>query len=259
LIRLLLGRAFWSVCSARRGQGPGNDLVSVGISGCPSSRGTFERVLVYHFSAHSVRASVAGEEEDDDDNSPQLINWPTNIILYCVIFKGQTFLFSFIYVSWLSSHPLRLPPMAFRSLVPSARGHSLLNSAATLMRITPLYRTSVLSRVTENSRENDTLPMTSLISDIWESILRAVPKKKTSYMKKRHRQMAGKALKDVKNLSTCPSCGSMKRSHVLCQNCVKGEDDQDNHRLCPSPSNCGWLILRQILSNNGKHFESSES
>ncbi|KIX94476.1 uncharacterized protein Z520_09862 [Fonsecaea multimorphosa CBS 102226] len=37
-----------------------------------------------------------------------------------------------------------------------------------------------------------------LIADIWEGILRAVPKKKTSHMKKRHRQLAGKALKDSK-------------------------------------------------------------
>ncbi|OAL36915.1 hypothetical protein AYO20_03684 [Fonsecaea nubica] len=36
------------------------------------------------------------------------------------------------------------------------------------------------------------------LSDIWEGILRAVPKKKTSHMKKRHRQLAGKALKDSK-------------------------------------------------------------
>ncbi|KAJ2996178.1 hypothetical protein NUW58_g1053 [Xylaria curta] len=41
----------------------------------------------------------------------------------------------------------------------------------------------------------------SLLGDIWEGILRAVPKKKTSHMKKRHRQMAGKALKDVTNLN----------------------------------------------------------
>ncbi|CRG85592.1 hypothetical protein PISL3812_02637 [Talaromyces islandicus] len=61
----------------------------------------------------------------------------------------------------------------------------------------------------------------SFLTDIWESILRAVPKKKTSHMKKRHRQMAGKALKDIKNFRTCPSCGQPKRPHVLCSNCVK--------------------------------------
>ena len=41
-------------------------------------------------------------------------------------------------------------------------------------------------------------------------------------MKKRHRQLAGKALKDVKNLTTCPGCGEIKRAHVLCPNCVGG-------------------------------------
>ncbi|KAL1967506.1 hypothetical protein VTN77DRAFT_3021 [Rasamsonia byssochlamydoides] len=61
----------------------------------------------------------------------------------------------------------------------------------------------------------------SFLSDIWDSVLRAVPKKKTSHMKKRHRQMAGKALKDVKNLTTCSGCGQIKRAHVLCPDCVK--------------------------------------
>lgn len=61
-----------------------------------------------------------------------------------------------------------------------------------------------------------------LLADLWDSVLRAVPKKKTSHMKKRHRQMAGKALKDVKNLCKCPSCGQIKRTHVLCPHCVRG-------------------------------------
>ncbi|EED20312.1 meiotic recombination protein Ski8/Rec14, putative [Talaromyces stipitatus ATCC 10500] len=61
----------------------------------------------------------------------------------------------------------------------------------------------------------------SFLAGLWESVLRAVPKKKTSHMKKRHRQMAGKALKDVKSLSKCPGCGETKRSHVLCPTCVK--------------------------------------
>ncbi|KAL3459963.1 hypothetical protein BJX64DRAFT_264050 [Aspergillus heterothallicus] len=64
------------------------------------------------------------------------------------------------------------------------------------------------------------LGIPAILADIWDSVLRAVPKKKTSHMKKRHRQMAGKALKDVKNLNTCPACGQIKRSHVLCQHCV---------------------------------------
>ncbi|KAI1269530.1 ribosomal L32p family protein [Xylariaceae sp. FL1019] len=60
----------------------------------------------------------------------------------------------------------------------------------------------------------------SLLGDIWEGILRAVPKKKTSHMKKRHRQMAGKALKDVTNLNRCPGCGGIKKMHTLCPLCL---------------------------------------
>ncbi|KAI0518163.1 hypothetical protein F5B22DRAFT_599916 [Xylaria bambusicola] len=60
----------------------------------------------------------------------------------------------------------------------------------------------------------------SLLGDIWEGILRAVPKKKTSHMKKRHRQMAGKGLKDVTNLNKCPACGGIKKMHTLCLSCT---------------------------------------
>ncbi|KAF2399271.1 hypothetical protein EJ06DRAFT_557739 [Trichodelitschia bisporula] len=63
--------------------------------------------------------------------------------------------------------------------------------------------------------------VSSLIRDVWESVLRAVPKKKTSHMKKRHRQMAGKALKDVTALNRCSACGRAKRAHVLCPYCVQ--------------------------------------
>ena len=66
------------------------------------------------------------------------------------------------------------------------------------------------------------LNIPSLLSGIWESVLRAVPKKKTSHMKKRHRFMAGKALKDVTNLNKCSACGNVKRAHLLCPYCVRG-------------------------------------
>lgn len=59
-----------------------------------------------------------------------------------------------------------------------------------------------------------------ILGDIWEGILRAVPKKKTSHMKKRHRQMAGKALKDVTALNKCPGCGFAKKMHTLCPHCM---------------------------------------
>jgi len=66
-----------------------------------------------------------------------------------------------------------------------------------------------------------------LLQDIWEGILKAVPKKKTSHMKKRHRQMAGKALKDVTSLCKCPACGELKRMHYLCPHCANSKEYGD--------------------------------
>ena len=70
--------------------------------------------------------------------------------------------------------------------------------------------------------------VSSTLQGLWESIkesiLRAVPKKKTSHMKKRHRYMAngnGK-LKDVTALNKCSGCGRPKRAHLLCPYCVNG-------------------------------------
>jgi large subunit ribosomal protein L32 len=67
------------------------------------------------------------------------------------------------------------------------------------------------------------LNVPGLLEGIWESILRAVPKKKTSHMKKRHRQMAGKGMKDVTALNKCSACGHVKKAHFLCPYCVAGE------------------------------------
>lgn len=67
------------------------------------------------------------------------------------------------------------------------------------------------------------LNIPELLGDIWEGVLRAVPKNKTSHSRKRHRQMAGKALEDVKNLCRCPGCGAIKRQHRLCQHCLEGK------------------------------------
>ena len=69
-----------------------------------------------------------------------------------------------------------------------------------------------------------------LLGDIWEGILKAVPKKKTSHMKKRHRQMAGKALKDVANLNKCPVCGHTKKMHTLCPQCMGSKLTSDISR-----------------------------
>ncbi|KAH7389706.1 hypothetical protein DE146DRAFT_174461 [Phaeosphaeria sp. MPI-PUGE-AT-0046c] len=64
------------------------------------------------------------------------------------------------------------------------------------------------------------LPSFPSLADIWEGILKAVPKKKTSYRKKRQRFMAGKGLKDVTALNRCSACGRVKRAHILCPYCV---------------------------------------
>lgn len=68
-----------------------------------------------------------------------------------------------------------------------------------------------------------TLGIPALLGDIWESVLRAAPKKKPSHSRRRHKQMAGKALKDVNNLCKCPGCGQPKRTHRLCQDCHAGK------------------------------------
>lgn len=64
------------------------------------------------------------------------------------------------------------------------------------------------------------LPSIPSLSDIWEGILKAVPKKKTSHRKKRQRFMAGKGIEDLTNLNKCSACGRVKRSHLLCPHCV---------------------------------------
>ena len=62
------------------------------------------------------------------------------------------------------------------------------------------------------------------LGSIWEAVLRAVPKKKTSHRKKRQRFLAGKALKDVTETNRCSACGNIKRMHLLCPYCVRGKD-----------------------------------
>jgi ribosomal protein L32 len=71
-----------------------------------------------------------------------------------------------------------------------------------------------------------TFNMPPMLEAIWEAVLRAVPKKKTSHRKKRQRFMAGKALKDVTSLNKCSACGNVKRAHLLCPYCVQGMCDQ---------------------------------
>ncbi|CAC9893608.1 unnamed protein product, partial [Aureobasidium pullulans] len=80
------------------------------------------------------------------------------------------------------------------------------------------------------------IPIPGLVSDIWESILKA-----TSHMKKRHRQMAGKGLKDVTSLNKCSGCGRVKRAHYLCPHCVMSmHQEVVQQRLQPQKEKTEW-------------------
>jgi ribosomal protein L32 len=93
------------------------------------------------------------------------------------------------------------------------------------------------------------LDVPGIIEGLWESILRAVPKKKTSHMKKRHRQMAGKALKDVTALNKCSACGHVKRAHLLCPYCVTGKFQAHIHQ-CKVLAD--WLRNQTHVQQRGK-------
>lgn len=121
---------------------------------------------------------------------------------------------------WLLGSELLLVLLKMAALrlssIPSLR--TLLSSTASPFRLAPI---SVLS---SSGYQNVVPPsVSSFLSDLWDSVLRAVPKKKTSHMKSRHRQMAGKALKDTLSINSCPGCGKPKRAHMLCPTCVSGE------------------------------------
>lgn len=113
-------------------------------------------------------------------------------------------------LSLLSAFLLRLPPSVVSNVARTTRifprelSHPLLPTAS-------FYIPAAFQ-----------LNIPTLLGDIWESVLRAVPKKKTSYMKKRSRYMAGKGLKDVTSLNKCSACGNVKRQHFLCPYCVNG-------------------------------------
>jgi ribosomal protein L32 len=120
--------------------------------------------------------------------------------------------------------------MALRSASLSAAIYYLLPHALNSPRLFQMRTATQLSRFLSSpllpsaalSIPSISLNIPDLLGDIWEAILKAVPKKKTSHMKKRHRQLAGKALKDVNSINTCPACGKPKRAHLLCPYCVEG-------------------------------------
>ena len=113
-----------------------------------------------------------------------------------------------------------LPPL-WQTLLPSLNGPAR-----------PVLNLPLLQRLAQPFRTIPTpfaalaiplsLPSIPSLADIWDGVLKAVPKKKTSYMKKRTRFMAGKGLKDLVNLNKCSACGRVKRAHFLCPYCVDG-------------------------------------
>lgn len=107
-----------------------------------------------------------------------------------------------------------LPPL-WQTLLPALNGPAR-----------PLVTLPLLQRLAQTPFAALTIPLSlpsiPSLSDIWEGVLKAVPKKKTSYMKKRTRFMAGKGLKDLTNLNKCSACGRVKRAHFLCPYCVDG-------------------------------------
>jgi large subunit ribosomal protein L32 len=97
----------------------------------------------------------------------------------------------------------------------------------------------------------------SLLEGIWESILRAVPKKKTTHSKKRHRLLAGKALKDVTALCRCPACGEIKRMHYLCPHCATSKSLR--HLISGlAPTHSLFLELREMMSTDKKATTTAE-
>lgn len=147
--------------------------------------------------------------------APQ-VSLSSHELLHCTLYKQPLF---FINVAALTI--MARPTLAALSAI-SQLAHpgsaAFLNSALMLRHasFSSIYSSPILSIPTIS------LNIPDILSDIWEGVLRAVPKKKTSHMKRRHRQLAGKALKDVKNLNSCPACGEPKRAHHLCPSCVEG-------------------------------------
>jgi large subunit ribosomal protein L32 len=116
-------------------------------------------------------------------------------------------------------------PSLWQTLLPTLNGP-----------VRPVINLPLLQRLTQPFRLLPTpfaalaIPSLSLPSfpslwDIWEGVLKAVPKKKTSHMKKRHRFMAGKAIKEITALNRCSACGRVKRAHILCPFCVNSTLD----------------------------------
>ena len=58
------------------------------------------------------------------------------------------------------------------------------------------------------------------LRNVWETILRAVPKKKTSHSKKRMRS-SNKGLKNRTDIVPCPGCGRHRMMGHICRHCLR--------------------------------------
>lgn len=118
-----------------------------------------------------------------------------------------------------TTHHQHLPSPTMAALpIPSP---ALLRAFLPIARAQILHPTSRHLPVLSSFLPAALAPIPTLLDTIWDGLLNAVPKKKTSHMKKRTRQLAsGKGLKDVTALNHCSACGRVKRAHVLCPYCV---------------------------------------
>ncbi|KAK6430682.1 hypothetical protein LTR95_013159 [Oleoguttula sp. CCFEE 5521] len=112
-------------------------------------------------------------------------------------------------------------PSFLAAFLPVARASLLPQIPRTSSRSHVANRIAALWQLRSSLLPAALIPIPGILEGLWEGILRAVPKKKTSHMKKRHRFMAGKGLKDVTALNKCSACGKLKRAHVLCPYCVQ--------------------------------------
>lgn len=95
----------------------------------------------------------------------------------------------------------------------------------------PIHTASPVFSSYTRTAASISLITTSLGLGLWEAILRAVPKKKTTHSKTRMRS-ATKGLKDRTNINNCSACGQPKLSHYICGNCYR----EIRHRWAKSAS-----------------------
>ena len=116
----------------------------------------------------------------------------------------------------------RLYPQLYATICASSTAPALLQSTSSVIPFRrALQSTFQTSVVIPAAIRIGLIP--SILAGLWEGILRAVPKKKTSHRKTRQRFMAGKAMQDFTALNKCSACGAVKRAHLLCPACIEGK------------------------------------